>query len=540
MGGVINIITKNAHKKFDVSANVRYQTPNGKDHTQEDIDNADDDYSRKFFKHIDKQNINSNLNINYKGKKISSSTFVNYKTTDAYKLRNTKTETRYYKNGDKVQEKMPDDGIFPSTPVHGSEDFTIGQKIGYKISDKWNINVKGNMYNHHEFDFMNDAVHELYKSYNGFGKLTYNVSDNGTFNLSYNTDIYQRHNYGEKEKDKFLTHSNRYDVAKLNYTTGIGKHTLFAEIENLYQTLSTDKFVVDKMTDKSVNNAVAVLQDEFKLNKNLMFVAGVRAGYHSAYKLHISPSFSARYSLNKINLRAAYARGFRSPDLKELYMNWSHLGMFMLLGNKDLKPETSNYYSLSADFIDVEKNLNLTLITAFNDVRDKIDGSWQNNQKEFRYINYDNAQIFSIEALVKWQFLNNFKFKAGYIFLQSIKSADAQDLSTMSPMSLNLQLAYKFTKNNYKLNANISGRITGKKSFNVLDEEDTYEHKGDYYEVRYPAYSLWNLTVNQHFGKHIKVGMGVKNIFDYTSAIVTFNTSNTPGRRYFISLAYRL
>ncbi len=540
MGGVINIITKNAHKKFGVTADIHYQTPNSKDHTQEDIDNADDDYAKKFFKNIDKQNINANLNLNYKGKKLSSSTFFNYKTTDAYKLTNKTTETRYYEKGDEIKENVPDDGIFLSTPIHGSADFTIGQKIGYKISNRWNIDLKGNLYNHHEFDFVNDAVHELYEAYNAYGKISYNVSETSTINLSYNTDIYKRFNYGEKDKNDFLNHQNKYNVGKLNFTASMSKHTLFAEIENLYQTLSTDKFITDKMSDKSVNNAVVVLQDEFNWTKNLMLVAGVRAGFHSAYNFHLSPSLSARYTINKVNLRASYARGFRSPDLKELYMNWSHLGMFMLLGNKNLKPETSNYYSFSADFIDLDKNLNLTLITSFNDVRDKIDGIWANNQKEFRYVNFDNAQIFSVEALVKWQFAKHFKFKTGYIFLKSIRPADAQDLSTMSPMSLNFQLAYKYTKRNYRLSANISGKITGKKEFYVLDEEDTYGHKEEHYKVRYPTYSLWNLTVNQHFGKHIKVGAGVKNLFNYTADIVTFNTSNTPGRRYFVSLAYSL
>ncbi len=293
------------------------------------------------------------------------------------------------------------------------------------------------------------------------------------------------------------------------------------------------------MSDKTVNNAVFVLQDEFKWTKKLTLVAGVRAGYHSTYKLHVSPSFSAKYTLHKLNFRASYTRGFRSPDLKELYMNWSH-GSFIIKGNTDLKPETNNYYSLSADFIDIDKNLNITLIGSYNDVKDKIDGAWANNQTEFRYINYDNTQIVSIETLVKWQFMNHFKLKAGYIFLKSIKSAYSQDLSSMSPMSLNVQLAYNYRTDNYRLNANISSKITGKKTFHVLDDSDDYGHKGEFYEVRYPTYSLWNLTVNQYFGKHFKLGAGIKNIFNYTAPIATYNTNNTPGRRFFVSVAYNL
>ena len=37
--------------------------------------------------------------------------------------------------------------------------------------------------------------------------------------------------------------------------------------------------------------------------------------------------------------RANYSMGYRSPSIKELFFNWDHLGMFMIKGNEDLKPE---------------------------------------------------------------------------------------------------------------------------------------------------------------------------------------------------------
>ncbi len=236
----------------------------------------------------------------------------------------------------------------------------------------------------------------------------------------------------------------------------------------------------------------------------------------------------------------SYARGFRSPDLKELYMNWSHLGMFQILGNEDLNPETNNYYSASVDFINASNDMNFTLISAYNDVKDKIDGVWTNNETEFQYVNFRDAQIFSLEALLKWQFHQNLKLKAGYIFMSSKKSIDAQDLSSMSPMSVTAQLEYKFTKGKYSLNANISGKITGNKEFDILDSDDGSEHEGEYYKIKYPLYSIWNLSVNQYFGAHFKFGAGIKNIFDFTAPIASFNTSNTPGRKFFVSIGYQL
>ncbi|MCL3781968.1 TonB-dependent receptor [Prolixibacteraceae bacterium JC049] len=536
MGGVINIITKKPSKKLDVTASVRYQERNSKDHTQADIDNADDQYARDFYKNIDRQNLNSNVAVGYRNNGFYSNTFFNYKSTDGYQLKNKEGVKRYYKRLNKEVQMPIQTG---ATSVNGFEDFTVSQKLGYQ-KEKWSVDLKGSLYNHDEFDFSNDATHKFYRSYNYTGRGKYNLDTNSSLELSHSSDIYQRFNFDEKKKTKNKTHSNAYNTSKLIYNRKAGRHTLLFELENQYQTLETDKFVTGQLREKSTNDAVAVLQDEFIWTDKLAFVAGLRAGYHSTFDFHMSPSLTAKYDINKFNLRVSYARGFRSPDLKELYMNWSHLGMFQILGNKNLKPETNNYYSFSVDFIDAAHNLNATIITSYNDVKDKIDGVWSNNETEYRYLNFNRARIFSIETLLKWQFHRSFKLKAGYIFLSSTKSTDAQDLSSMSPMSFSGQLEYRFIRPNYRLTANISGKITGRKEFDVLDSGSNAIHDGEYYKVKYPTYSIWNIAVNQYFGKHIKVGAGIKNILDYRAPIVTFNTSNTPGRKIYVSLGFQL
>ena len=57
------------------------------------------------------------------------------------------------------------------------------------------------------------------------------------------------------------------------------------------------------------------------------------------------------YKLGDFNIRATYSNGFKAPTLKELHDDyitqigggpWKHY-----YGNKDLKPQKSNYYSAS-------------------------------------------------------------------------------------------------------------------------------------------------------------------------------------------------
>jgi len=535
MGGVINVITKKPHKKIDISAGLRYQQRNGKDHTQVDIDNADDQYARDFYKNTDRLNLNANLSVGFRKGNFYSNTFANYKSSDAYKLFDKEGTKKYYSSKDTVLTSEVEE---EPTLIYGFVDYTINQKLGYDI-EKWSFELNGSFYEHNEFDFSNDATHELYSSYTIAGKTKYEIGANSSINLTHSTDVYQRFSFDEKEEEKYKTHNNSVYNTKLTFNTQLQKHNLLIGAENLYQTLETNKFIADQLIEKSTNNVVIVLQDQFQWTENLILVAGLRTGYHSTFDFHASPSLSAKYSLGKFNLRLSYAKGFRSPDLKELYMNWDHLGMFQIIGSEDLKPETSNYYSFSIDFLDPENHLNATVITSFNKVYDKIDGVWANNQSEYRYLNLDDAKIFSVEAMLKWQLHKNIKLKTAYVFLKSIKSIDAQNLSSMSPMALTAQLEYRFTKGKYRFTANFSGKITGEKDLNVLDDDEDSPYEGEYYKVKYSTFSIWNFTLNQNFGKHIKIGAGVKNIFDYKAPVVTFNTSSSPGRKFFVSLGYQ-
>jgi len=535
MGGVINIITKKPRRKVDVSASIRYMQRNGKDHTQLDIDNADDDYSKDFYKNIDRPNLNANISAGFRNKYFYANSFLNIKNSDGYKLYDTEGSKKYYDNLGVVLEAPIQK---EATLIYGFSDYTISQKIGYD-RDKWSVSLSGNFYEHDEFDFTNDAVHERFDSYTLAGRSKYKISENSSIQLSHSTDIYERFNFDEKLEEKSKTHNNTFHVSKLTYNGVIKNHNLLIEAENLHQSLETDKFVLDQLDSKSTNNMVIVLQDQFQLSEKLIIVAGLRAGHHSTFKSHFSPSLSAKYSINKFNLRLSYARGFRSPDLKELYMNWSHLGMFQILGNENLKPERNDFYSLSMDFLNPKQGFNATLIGSYNKVYDKIDGIWTKNQTMYRYLNLDAAEVFSFEAMFKWRFHKNIKLKTSYIFLKSKKSKNAQDLSTMSPMALTGQLEYRFSKEKYNFTANLSGKITGKKEVSVLDEEPDSPYVGEYYKVKYQRFSIWNFTLNQNFGKHIKIGTGVKNIFDYRAPVITFNTTNSPGRKFYVSMKYQ-
>ena len=59
-------------------------------------------------------------------------------------------------------------------------------------------------------------------------------------------------------------------------------------------------------------------QDEIKLPLNLQAVLGIRYIYNENFKNYATPNVSLMYKLGGLNLRAAYAAGFRTPTLSQL------------------------------------------------------------------------------------------------------------------------------------------------------------------------------------------------------------------------------
>jgi outer membrane receptor for ferrienterochelin and colicins len=228
------------------------------------------------------------------------------------------------------------------------------------------------------------------------------------------------------------------------------------------------------------------------------------------------------------------AKGFRTPTLKELYMNWDHNGMFWIIGNEKLKPEQSIFYSLSTDYVNSEKKVNITGIVSYNQVDQKIGGVWSDNQTRFLYYNMKSYGIFTAELLGKWKVSPSFLLKAGYSFTHLYYDDLEVKPSDSSPHSVTAQVEYGLTHGDNRLVVNLSGKVVGAKKLSVIDE-----NINQFYNVSYPAYQQWNLNVSNTYAERYTFSFGVKNIFDYTSPIVTFNTSTSVGRRFFLLVGYK-
>ena len=526
MGGVINIITKNPRKKLELSVSGKLSEMNQLNFRN--VKTYDDNYYYK--QKLDLPNANLNMNIGFNLNRIKGQTQISAKSFDAYKLEDKYGESFDVINIDTVLS-------FPkyTTYVDGYEDYTLSQKIGINITKKINLDVKASYYNHNQYDFVNDNKNQQYQDFNYSAKLNYDISNKLNANAVFYRDSYKKYYYFNKLGAKDLNYNNILSNAKLSSTYDYSKkHTFNAGLEFLNDYLLSDKFIADTLLAKDVNTSVLYLQDEYDLNSKLNITAGGRFDYHEEFGLHFSPKISLMYKYGSHRFRLNYATGFRSPTLKELYMNWNLLGMFTIQGNENLKPETNQYLSFSGEY--TKNNFNGSVNFYSNFFKNKIDGVWKNNQSVYQYTNLSSTNIYGIEILIRYHLLKHFNLSGGYSFLQTNMSAE-NSMSTFSPHSGNFRIEYNLTKKFYMLNVNLNTKITGAKKYDTYNE---IEYNGQYvkawYTVEYAPYALWNLAISQSFFNGLKIVAGVDNIFNFRADVVNFNTSITPGRRAFVSL----
>jgi outer membrane receptor for ferrienterochelin and colicins len=105
----------------------------------------------------------------------------------------------------------------------------------------------------------------------------------------------------------------------------------------------------DKILDneQSVTDIAGFLSVQFVPTETITVQPSVRIIYNSQYEAPLVPAVNFRYQMNKnLLLRASYAKGFRAPSLRELYLLFVDIN-HNIYGNENLKAETSDSYNFS-------------------------------------------------------------------------------------------------------------------------------------------------------------------------------------------------
>lgn len=425
----------------------------------------------------------------------------------------------------------------------------FSQRFGYKATKELSMYVEGSLFDKkfkrpvsaYGFDMK-------YVDYSFGAGAKYLLKNNGLISLDWNTDRFEYFKaYLKETKDKngvtFMpgdeefVRRQKYNNVNLKGTFNAGKFnkvTVGSEykVDNLYAPADSIG------GSRNVYTLAFYAQDEINLFGKLNIVPGVRYIYNETFKNRVTPKISAMYTLNDFNFRVSYATGFKTPDLKQLFMKTEVISKgktTLSVGNKDLKPESSNYYSVNAEYI--KDFLSLAVTGYVNNLKNKIDTYEieltpeeiaEGYNKKSSYHNIGRSRIQGVDFTFNSYLGYNLTLGGGYSYVNAKDLDTGKRLQRISRHTGNVNLNWFKDFGLFKSNFNINGRLQSRR----------YYDDGD--DAR--AYQLWNFATRHTFksinGLVFEPGFGIENIFDFVDD-KPFNRNYatlSPGRTFYASL----
>ncbi|TDQ08752.1 TonB-dependent receptor plug domain-containing protein [Pedobacter metabolipauper] len=302
--------------------------------------------------------------------------------------------------------------------------------------------------------------------------------------------------------------------------------------------------------DPVINDYSFFISSQIQLNPAIQLRPGLRFLNNSVYDAPpVIPSLNAKVRLNEqLDLRFAYARGFRAPILRELYFIFKD-SSHDIVGNENLKAEHSNSFNGSLAWAlksTASVRLSTILSGFYNEFKNRIDiGTDAAVSNSSVYINIGKFKTTGAE----WNNTLNIKNVQASLGLSYIgrynQYSEQPELGdspsfTWSP-ELNTNIIYSFPK----LDANIGFfyKFTGR-----YQQYTTSLSSGQNTVIlgEVASYHLADLTLNKSVNNFITINAGARNLFD-VSRLNTTGTNTDPhspggsvamgyGRSFFLGL----
>lgn len=117
------------------------------------------------------------------------------------------------------------------------------------------------------------------------------------------------------------------------------------------------------------------IQDKISITNRLTATLGIRFDNHSVFGSAVSPKIGLNFRINEnVNLRASWGRGFRAPDLGQLYYRFLNpTNFYQVIGNPNLAPEHSGSWQVGGEYNGFSRKFRFGANFFRNDVRNLID-----------------------------------------------------------------------------------------------------------------------------------------------------------------------
>ena len=490
MGGIINLVTKNYSEEF-VNSKVTLGSFNKKD---------------------------INVGMNNMHNNVSYTTLLQYKKGDGHRFNAQYEQNNIYVKMDN-KEKEFSISLMANRSLNGQPGFYVEDRpslISYRLSDR-------------------DSVYlQLFKKQN--------LSNNN--NLVYSASINHFYTYyqdrndtpeGEGQDDTFYNDTSlniRAEYQKLfnDKSYLIVGSDLIAERSNI-------SIYKDVYSNPMQFTAGVFAQNRIVLSEKLLLGVGLRIDYRSIDRgdiysnktfSNVSPKVNLSYKQDIYSTwNFALSKGFRSPSLSEMFLQYATDYGLYTQGNPNLIPEQLYGLDIGYDLSNLS-DLSFSASTFYYVYEDMIDFVYG-----LPVVARNRSDISScgLETNINYKLNDRISINAGYTYLR------VNDLNDIDPILYRpkhkLVSSIKHTKG--KISNIVSMRYQSKQDYqDFLSDEREYEGS----EIRFPIEQLDALMLFNYIGSYqlldSKISFKVSNIFDVDYQLI--QDYPMPGR--VISLGY--
>ncbi len=328
--------------------------------------------------------------------------------------------------------------------------------------------------------------------------------------------------------------SKSTDKSPFNYQLGID--------------LNHESGIGKRMLDKrqELGDYAAFLSVKIKPAARLMLQPGLRYSYNTKYTAPLVYSINAKYDISpETSFRASYGKGFRSPSLKELYLEFVDIN-HNILGNEDLEAEHSQNinlalrYSHEKDTYDYGAELSLF----YNNIDNSISLlSLDSESNIYTYINVDKMitqgyQLNFNNRIYPWLEVKLGIGQTGR--KQLFKNMEENEMIYSTDVITQLNYLWRLTD----LRFNVYYKYSGDYPEVFLGDENQV------YQTIISGYNTMDVSVSKQLWQNrITLQIGAKNLFDNTNVSIKGDTgsggihsgggSSSPvgwGRTYFVRM----
>ena len=477
MGGIVNIITKDATKANKFSADL---------------------YTTSWLE--------NNIDLAYKFKinnKVNSLIGVNYFLFDNKQDKNKDNFTDLT-----LQNRI---SIFNKWNFERPKNKTASIASRYVYEDRWG----GEMQYNKRIDRGSDKIY-------GESIFTNRAEIIGMYQLPTTENIYTQFSYNFHQQNSFYG-TNSYQAkqhvafAQAYWDKILGKHSLLTGAT--YKYTFYDDNTPGTANENKENNPMksplpgVFIQDEITFSSKHKLLLGYRLDYDKHHKDIHSPRFAYKFSPNNRHIfRASFGTGFRVVNL----FTEDHAaltGSRDVIIKNDLNPEKSyngnlNYvFNKTFDF----GNFNIDATAFYSYFTNKIVGDFETDQNLIIYDNLDGHAVskgISINTDIIFRFPLKINFGFSYMNVYR-KERDENNQMQKSQQfhapkwSGNYVISYNFPK---RFTVDLTGNWYGKMRLPILPNDFRPEYS--------PFYMLTNIQLTKSFRK-IEIYGGLKNIFNF-------------------------